>query len=201
MNKLNALLIAIVATASMAFAQTTPYEMTVTSSQSSAGSGTESYVNPNNWTGAGFSQASTQTSNGNGYGTVQAYTNDQTNVGGYSNVTGTYANSNVTGTMYTGFTSNSGPDAVSCGSMSFNAWGNLNLGAASFLSNASSNFVGAEALTSGSFSLCGTNFPLGVYGNGQLSQSANTVVNLGTNSFSATSTTSSWASACPVVTK
>ena len=169
------------------------YEMSVTSSQSGQGGAYEQF-NSSNWAGAAFNQASTITSNGNGYGNVTAFTNDNSNVTGNTYVGAGYASSTSTGNMYTGFTSG----GTACGNMSFSAWGTMNLGSASYLGVNSGNFVGAEGLTSGSFNLTGSGFPLGVYGNGQLSQSSFTSVSLGATSFNATATTSSWASACPV---
>jgi hypothetical protein len=197
MNKLNALLIAIVATASMAFAQS-PWEMTVTATQGSQG-GAYEQKNDNNWTGAGFTQTSTVISNGDGYGQVTAFTGNTTNTTGVSNVNSGSAESFATGNMLTNFSTGGGVTQKS--GVSFDATGTMNLGAASYLSKDTTNFVGALATTSGSFDITSgkcNNFPLGVYGNGQLIQSAFTNVSLGNTSFSATSTTSSFASACPV---
>jgi hypothetical protein len=196
MNKLNALLVAIVATASMAFAKN-PWEMTVTAGQSGQG-GAYEQKNDNNWTGAGFTQTSTVTATGDGYGQITAFTSDKTTVEGSTYVGSKDASSLATGCMFTDF--NTGGGVNGRNDVTFSASGSMNLGAASYL-NKGANFVGAEALTSGSFDInsgkCG-NFPLGVSGNGQLLQSAFTCVNLGATSFNATSVTSSFASACPV---
>ena len=134
MNKLNALLIAIVATASMAFAQT-PYEMTVVASQQNQGQAAAVY-NPSIWTEASFIQNSSVTSNGNGYGNVSANTNDQTVTNGTSYSYSGFNNdatSTATGNMLTNFSSGGDAGEGICKPVSFNAYGFLSTGSAAFV--------------------------------------------------------------------